>query len=189
VDPEPSRLKAALTVLVLWAGTAAGVALVASRVVGDDPPGLWWIGIVLLVVFGIPAVIGLRLALLPAERRAAHIARARARNAESSLNTQRLKTARAAVKQQRAVLRTGVDGTAIVVFLADAGAAEEGRQLVYLELRVTVPGAPPYDVRTGVHLTAASAGSVAPGRELVVKVDPASPDRVAVDWERSLRLR
>jgi hypothetical protein len=33
-----------------------------------------------------------------------------------------------------------------------------------------------------------SSGSIAPGWELVVKVDPKDPQRVAVDWERSLRL-
>jgi hypothetical protein len=189
VDPEPSRLKASISFIVLCVGTVAGAVLVVSRIVAEDPPGLWWVGIVLLVVFGIPATIAIRLALLPAERRAAHVAKMRERNAATQLTADRLKTARAATKHHRGVLRTGVDGTAVVLFLADAGAGEEHRHLVYLELRVAVDGVPPYDVRSGEYLTAASTGSVAPGRELVVKVDPADPSRVAVDWERSLRLR
>ncbi len=59
---------------------------------------------------------------------------------------------------------------------------------MHLELDVTVPGSATYQVKTGEYLTAASTGSVAPGRRLRVNVLPDDPQRVAVDWERSLRL-
>ena len=101
----------------------------------------------------------------------------------------RLAGREAKARVKRDVLRRGFDATAIVTFLADGGRGNEFHQLVYLELEVFVDGRPPYGVRTGEYLTAASAGSVAPGRELVVKVDPQDAQRVAVDWERSLRLR
>lgn len=48
--------------------------------------------------------------------------------------------------------------------------------LVYLELDVTVAGAPAYQVRTGELLTPAATGTSTPGRELVVKVDPDATD-------------
>lgn len=78
--------------------------------------------------------------------------------------------------------------TAVVPFLASANRASQFRHLVYLELEVTRPDGPPYLVKTGEYLDASSAGSVTPGRVLHVKVDSVDPDRVAVDWERSLRL-
>ncbi|MFW6092083.1 MAG: hypothetical protein ACODAF_09370, partial [Actinomycetota bacterium] len=93
-----------------------------------------------------------------------------------------------ATKHKKAVLRSGTDATAVVTFLADGHRANEYRHLVYLELEVHPPDQTPYHVKTGEYLNAASAGSVAPGKELRVKVDPDDPQRVAVDWERSLRL-
>jgi hypothetical protein len=87
------------------------------------------------------------------------------------------------------VLRDGADTSAVVTFVADGHRANEFRQLVYLELQVTPPGGgEPYEVRTGEFVNAASAGSLTPGRKLWVKVGPADPQRVAVDWDRSLRL-
>lgn len=68
-----------------------------------------------------------------------------------------------------ATLRSGIDGTAVVRFLADGHRANEFTHLAYLELEVTVAGGLPYQVETGEYL------------------NPADPTRVAVDWERSLR--
>ena len=49
--------------------------------------------------------------------------------------------------------------------------------------------AAPYDVCTGEDVGVGAIGSVAVGRELVVRVDPADRERVAVDWDQSLQLR
>ena len=75
-----------------------------------------------------------------------------------------------------------------MTFLADVDGGELPC-LVYLELEVTPRFGPSYTVKTGEELTAASVGTVAPGRELVVRVDPEDRGRVAVDWEVSLRRR
>lgn len=53
----------------------------------------------------------------------------------------------------------------------------------------TGPGASPH-ARSffARQATPAATGTLAPGRELVVKVDPEDPQRAAVNWERSLPL-
>jgi hypothetical protein len=189
VDPEPSRLKATLVVLAMNGAALLGIVLVVLGITSDDPPALWWLGFPLAVVCAPLAVLGMRFRMRSPEERQRYVDGLRARAAANESTANRRKVARDATRHKKQVLQTGMDGTAIVTFLADANAGDESRHLVYLELRVAVGGAPPYEVRTGEWLTPASTGSVAPGRELVVKVDPASPERVAVDWERSLRLR
>ncbi|MGC4000934.1 MAG: hypothetical protein QM767_27140 [Anaeromyxobacter sp.] len=94
-----------------------------------------------------------------------------------------------AVDDKRAILGAGFESTAIVTLMADAESNAEFPALVYLELSVAGQEGARYTVRTGEYLTPASVGAVAPGRELVVKVDPQDPARVAVDWAASLRLR
>jgi hypothetical protein len=166
-----------------------GIVLVVLGFTSDDPPALWWLGFPLAIVCAPLAVLGMRFRMRSPEERQRYVDGLRARADAVESTAGRGKVARDATRHKKQVLKTGVDGTAIITFLADGNAGNEFRHLVYLELSVAVGGAPPYDVRTGEWLNAASTGSVAPGRELVVKVDPAVPTRVAVDWERSLRLR
>jgi hypothetical protein len=190
VDPEPSRAKAWFWLIALWGLGIGGAYLTVQGFASDDPPVLWWVGIPVAMLCLPLALLGLRFRLRPAEERQRRIQAMAARAGEVNLQTERRKIADRARKHRREVLRNGVDGSAVVTFLADAELSDEtNHPLVYLELRVTVPGWPTYDVRTGENLSAAAAGSVAPGRELVVKVDPADAQRVAVDWEQSLRLR
>jgi hypothetical protein len=94
-----------------------------------------------------------------------------------------------ATKHADVILRSDQDGEAKITFIADCKRGNETSQLVYLELEVTVAGGNPYPVQTGEFLSAASAGSVSPGRILAVKIDPQDRTKVAVDWEKSLRLR
>ena len=96
---------------------------------------------------------------------------------------------RGRLREKRQILRAGAEATAVVTFLADAELSSEFPHLVYLELEVTPRFGSSYPVKTGEHLTPASVGTVAPGRELVVKVDPQDRERAAVDWGASLRLR
>ena len=100
----------------------------------------------------------------------------------------RMEVAHQATKRKKAILGSGLDGSAVVTFLADGNRGNQFEQLVYLELDVTVGERPCYPVRTGEYVTATSSGSLSPGRRLVVKVDPVDPQQVAVDWDRSLRL-
>jgi hypothetical protein len=68
--------------------------------------------------------------------------------------------------------------------------------LVYLELAVSVGDDTPYPVCTGESIGAVNVGwervswrmsSLWIGRKLVVRVDPTERQRVAVDWEKSVR--
>jgi hypothetical protein len=176
--------------LIVYAGAVTGIALVVASFAGDDTPG-WWlaVGIPLALVFGTLAStwIWFRVRYSPEERQARYEAMD-SRRAEVAKPVERSKLAFQATKHKTQVLRSGADAAATITFIADGGRANEFRKLVYLELLVTRDGGEPYEVRTGEFVTGASAGSVTPGRELWVKVDLADPQRVAVDWERSLRL-
>jgi hypothetical protein len=188
---EPSRWSTWTLRVVVYGGALAGVGLLVTAARSEDPPGWWWAaGIPLTAVCGTLAGIWIffRLRYRSREQRQQAFELIEQRRDSTGLPLQRSRLAHRATKHKRAVLRSGTDATAVVTFLADGRRANEYRQLVYLELDVQLPdGRSPYQVRTGEYLNAASAGSVSPGRELRVKVDPADPQRVAVDWERSLR--
>ncbi len=183
--------------LVFFGGLLAGLGLLAAAAAQDEPPlGLWITGGLLTAFFGycVGSAVVFRLRNPTPEARAAAREEVLARRDSFLASSQQGAAGRGtlaykATKTKADVLRTGVPGTAVITFIADGGRGNEFRQLVYLELDVSVDGAAPYQVRTGEFLTAASTGTVTPGRELVVKVDPADRQRVAVDWEESLRLR
>lgn len=152
---------------------------------------LWMIGIPLVGVFGymLGFAIVFRLRHRSPEARAAY--RERMLDTGPGANPHaRTFVARKAIKEKdkNRVLRDGVDGTAVVTFIADGHMQSGFGHLVYLELDVTVGAGPGYQVRTGEYLTPVTSGTVAPGRRLSVKVHPNDPQQVAVDWERSLRL-
>jgi len=109
--------------------------------------------------------------------------------AESESRRDRIKFVKGATKYKREVLRTGRESRAVITGIGDVGVGNEFSHLIYLELEVTAPGHASYAVNTGEDVHAGALGSVAVGRELVVRVDLADPQRVAVDWEESLRLR
>jgi hypothetical protein len=190
---EPSRTSKWTLRVVVYGGFVGGVGLVAAAVWADDPARWWWwVGIPLVVLFGPLAAVwvGMRLRYRSKEEREAYFAQLEGRRKEVGRPLDRSRLAYRATRHKKAVLRSGVDATAVVTFLADGLRANEFQQLAYLELEVTPPGGgEPYQVQTGEFLTAASAGSVSPGSDLWVKVDPADPQRVAVDWEQTLRLR
>lgn len=188
---ETGRRGALARRLVVYGGAVAGVALVVAAIASTSEPVWWWIvGVPLVSVCGSLTVVWVAFWLRhrsPEERQRA-LDDLAARREASAQPVERSRVAHRATKHKKAVLRSGTDATAVVRFLADGHRANVFRQLVYLELEVTVPGREPYVVKTGEYVTAATAGSMAPGRRLRVKVDPADPQRVAVDWERSLRL-
>lgn len=183
--------------VVFFGGLAVGLALLAWAATSPEPPlALWVIGGLLTAFFGynVATAVIFRLRHPDPDERAAARAEILARRDALRGDTaqpgpSRGSLANRASKGKDAVLRDGVPGTALITFIADGGRGNDFTQLVYLELDVAVGDAAPYPVRTGEYLTAASTGSVAPGRELVVKVDRADPQRVAVDWEQTLRLR
>lgn len=187
---EPGRVSTWTLRAVVYGGAVVGLGLIAARVFADDPRG-WWlpVGIPLTVVCGGLASVWIvfRLRYRGAQREQ-YFKRLEDKRAETARPLDRSRLAHRATKHKKQVLRSGTDATAVITFLADGRRANEYHQLVYLELEVSLPGQPPYQVKTGEYLTAAAAGSVAPGKDLWVKVDPDDQQRVAVDWEQSLRL-
>jgi hypothetical protein len=88
------------------------------------------------------------------------------------------------------VHRSGQPAQAVVVSVAQDGygVVDEDRggvRATYkLVLRVTVAGRPPYQARVTETAAGARARQLRPGRTLPVRVDPRSPARVVVDWDR-----
>lgn len=189
---EPGPVSKWTLRLVVCGGLLAGLVMVVAAARADDPPQWWWwVGIPLTLVCGLLVAVWIRFRLrFPSkEARLQYLAQLEERRQVLGEPLDRSRVASRATRHKKAVLRGGVDASAVITFLADGHRANEYQQLVYLELQVTPPdGGEPYQVRTGEFLNAASAGSVTPGRQLWVKVDPADPHRVAVDWDRSLRL-
>lgn len=183
--------------VVFFGGLAIGLGLLAAAYASDEPPvALWVVGGLLTAFFGynVATAVAFRLRNpTPEAREAARaqiVARRDAlRGEQAESGPGRGTVAHRASKGKAAVLRDGAPGTAVITFIADGNRGNDSTHLVYLELDVSVGGPAPYPVRTGEYLTAASTGTVSPGRELVVKVDRADPQRVAVDWDQSLRLR
>jgi hypothetical protein len=172
------------------AGLTAGLTLVVVPVFNGwhNVVTLWLIGIPLTGLFGYMIGFGIviRIRYRTPEARAAYRERMLDTGPAASPPARSF-FAHKATKDKSDILRCGVDGTAVVTLVADGELAKGLAHLVYLELDVTVGAAPAYHARTGEYLTPASSGSVSPGRQLVVKVHPEDPQRVAVDWPRSLR--
>jgi hypothetical protein len=188
---ESGRVSTWIVRVVVFGGAVAGLALVVAAIVVTDEPIWWWLaGVPLAAFFGAAAAfwIVFRLRHRSPEERKRALDDLTARQEASNQPLERSRLAHKATKHKKAVLRSGTGATAVVRFLADGHRANEFKQLVYVELEVTAPGRRPYVVKTGEYLDAASTGSMAPGRTLRVKVDPQNPQRVAVDWESSLRL-
>ncbi|HYD40407.1 MAG TPA: hypothetical protein VEB43_06220 [Anaeromyxobacter sp.] len=189
-DMRASTKWAVRAVLVLFLIGGAALLVVAARTPGA--PTSWWI------LGGIGALLGggfvfewvrFRIRFPTPEAREAERQRFIAAHRPQIELLERGRLARRAVREKAAILRGGEEASAVVTLLADAEQSSEFPHLVYLELEVTPRFGPSYVVKTGEHLTPASIGAVAPGRELVVKVDPRDRARVAVDWDASLRVR
>ncbi len=83
------------------------------------------------------------------------------------------------------ILATGRAGTARIISATQPGNAQVNNQpLIKLQLEVHVDGMPPYQValRTTISPLMLSQVRIAPGTELPVKVDPAKPSSIVIDW-------
>lgn len=83
----------------------------------------------------------------------------------------------------RDLLRTGLPATALVQDLSDTGMTVNDRPMVRFDLEVRRPGAPPYLVRHRETVPRLIVGGVFPGSVLAVRVDPADPARLTIDWD------
>ncbi len=176
--------------IVVYGGLLLGVALlVAPLVLGGGSFTLWIPAVPLVGVFGYMVGFGVWFRLrYPSKEERERYRQQMLSGEHGSRPAARGFLADRATRDKDAVLRTGVDGLAVVTLIADGQIRRGHRDLVYLELDVTLADGPVYRVSTGEYLSAAAAGTVRPGATLIVKVDPADRQRVAVDWDQCLRL-
>lgn len=76
----------------------------------------------------------------------------------------------------------GVDATATVVAIRQGGAMVNYQPVVEIDLTVLAPGAPPRPVTVQQVVPQVHLPQVQPGSALKVKVDPANPDAVWINF-------
>jgi hypothetical protein len=81
------------------------------------------------------------------------------------------------------VLDTGVQGTATITSLTQTGMFLNENPQVEMNLVVEVPGKPPYAAKRKEFIPLILLGRLTSGAPLAVKVDPANPANVVIDWE------
>ncbi len=97
----------------------------------------------------------------------------------------------AAVGAERAsaaeLLASGVSGTAQIQETFSVGnmTAHNGDPVIGLIMQVTLDGRPPYVTKNGQRVPPDRVAALVPGAVLPVKGDPASPDRVVIDWDHA----
>ncbi len=176
--------------LILYGAAVAGVALVVLGVTAEETSLLLIIVGAIVLLITLPLVImGIRLRAMSPEDRQARLDAMTDRLGSAQEPGSRLRKGHKEAKKKKPILANGIDGTATIVSLTFGGRANTYHSLVLMELEVSAPGHDPYLVDTGEYVSPAGTGSLAPGNELVVKIDPSDPQKVAVDWDQSLRLR
>ena len=95
-----------------------------------------------------------------------------------------LRSRRSAAEAQR-IVRSGLSGTAQVTSLSQTGMTLNDQPQIDMELLVAVPGRAPYTARRKEFVPLILLGRLGSGMPLPVKVDPADPQRVIIDWQAS----
>ncbi len=85
---------------------------------------------------------------------------------------------------QQALLSTGTAGTATIKGFTDTGVQVNFNPQIVFDVSVEVPGQPAYDAKISAGVPAMQAPLVQPGCKIGVKVDPADPNLIAIDWTR-----
>jgi hypothetical protein len=80
------------------------------------------------------------------------------------------------------LLANGRPGTAFVREARDTGIDVHGDSVVELTLDVTPQGGTAYEVRTATLVPAVAGARALPGATVPVRIDPAQPASVAIDW-------
>jgi hypothetical protein len=98
-----------------------------------------------------------------------------------------MQQANAFMAQQTAAAQTAVDpaavaGQAQVLASRDTGMRVNFNPTLELDLLVNLPGQPPYPVTTRSTVSQAHLGLVQPGSAVRVRVNPATPQVVHLDW-------
>ncbi len=85
---------------------------------------------------------------------------------------------------QQALLTTGTPGTATIKSFTDTGVMLNYNPQIVFDASVEVEGKPAYDAKITAGVPAMQAPLVQPGCKVGVKVDPADPNSIVIDWTR-----
>ncbi len=95
-----------------------------------------------------------------------------------------LRSRRSAVDADRIATR-GLAGTATITGLTQTGMSLNDQPQIDMELLVSIPGRAPYQARRKEFVPLILLGRLSSGLPLPVKVDPADPQRLVIDWSGS----
>ncbi|MCJ7437271.1 MAG: hypothetical protein MUP97_05865 [Acidimicrobiia bacterium] len=88
------------------------------------------------------------------------------------------------MQAQNQLLTTGTPGTATIKALQETGTLVNFNPQVFLDLEVAVEGKDPYTTQLTTAIPQMQIPMVAPGNKVGVRVDPADPSAIAIDWTR-----
>ncbi len=84
------------------------------------------------------------------------------------------------------LLATGLAGTARITSVRQTNVMVNNQPVIAFELLIAVPGRPEYAARYREVVPLIRLGRIQPGTTVAVRVDPARPERVAIDWGASV---
>jgi hypothetical protein len=88
------------------------------------------------------------------------------------------------MQAQNQLLTTGTPGTATIKGLQETGTLVNFNPQVVLDLEVAVEGKDPYTTQLTTAVPQMQIPLVSPGNKVGVRVDPADPSSIAIDWTR-----
>ncbi len=86
------------------------------------------------------------------------------------------------LQQQQALLSSGTPGNATIKNFTDTGTLVNFNPQVVLDLEVAIEGKTPYEAQLTTSVPQVYLGRLQPGGSIGVKVDPADPSSIAIDW-------
>ena len=86
------------------------------------------------------------------------------------------------LQQQQALLNSGTPGNATIKNFTDTGTLVNFNPQVVLDLEVAIEGKTPYEAQLTTSVPQVYLGRLQPGGAIGVKVDPADPSSIAIDW-------
>jgi hypothetical protein len=95
------------------------------------------------------------------------------------------KAMRDTLQAQQALLTDGTPGTATITNLTDTGMLVNFNPQIVLDLEVAIEGQDPYAVQLTTQVPLENLSRLHPGGQIRVRVDPADPTTVALDWTAS----
>ena len=88
----------------------------------------------------------------------------------------------AEMRAEQSLLESGTPGRATITGFTDTGVLVQFNPQVVVDLTVAAGGGAPYDVRLTTTVPPAQLARLEAGADLDVRVDPAEPQHVAIDW-------